>query len=270
LILKEIIREKKKEISKTKTKTPANDLKDKISITNPPTDFKTTLKGKFSIICEYKRASPSTGFISSTRLKDAIKSFENGGASAISILTEKKFFKGDIKYLEMAKSITNLPILMKDFIIDEYQILQARAHGASSILLIASICPNLKTFIRLSRSLDMEPLIECGNSLEIYKALDNGAEIIGINNRNLNDFNINFNRTKAFAPLIPHDKVLVSESGVKRAEDVKKLRRYGADAILIGTGVMKSKNPTDFIKNLLITGTHTPKERRNPLESNPN
>lgn len=264
MILKEIIKEKKKEISKIKTKTPLKDLKDEISVMDTPINFKTALEGEFSIICEYKRTSPSTGFISSKRLEEAIKSFETGDASAISILTEKNFFNGNINYLEMAKSMTKLPILMKDFIIDKYQIFQAKAHGASSILLIASICPNLKNFIRLSRSLDMEPLIECGNSLEIYKALESGAEIIGINNRNLNDFTIDFNRTKAFAPLIPHNKILVSESGVKKAEDVKRLRRYGADAILIGTSIMKSKNPTEFLKNLLITGTLTPKERRNP------
>lgn len=259
MILKKIVRAKKKEIFKTKIKEPINELKDKISVNDPPKDFKKALNGKFSIICEYKRASPSTGPISSKKLEEMIKSFENGGASAISILTEKRFFKGDIRYLERAKSITNLPILMKDFIIDEYQIFQARAHGASSILLIASICPNLEAFIHLSKSLNIEPLIECENSLEIYKALENGAEIIGINNRNLNDFTINLNRTQAYAPLIPKEKILVSESGVKKPEDVKILREYGADAILIGTGVMKSKNPADFIKDLLIAGTMTPR-----------
>ncbi|MDI3483948.1 MAG: indole-3-glycerol phosphate synthase [Methanobacteriaceae archaeon] len=259
MMLEKIITEKKKEISKIKTKEPINDLKDKISTNDPPKDFKKALNREFSIICEYKRASPSIGHISSKKLEEMIKSFENGGASAISILTEKKFFKGDIKYLEKAKSVTSLPILMKDFIIDEYQIFQARAHGASSILLIASICPNLETFIHLSKSLNMEPLIECENSLEIYKALENGAEIIGINNRNLNDFTINLNRTQAFAPLIPNEKILVSESGVKRPEDVKILREYGADAILIGTEAMKSKNPADFIKELIITGTLVPK-----------
>lgn len=259
MILKKIITEKRKEISKIKTKETINDLKDRISTSDPPKDFKEALNGKFSIICEYKRASPSTGPISSKRLEESIKSFENGGATAISILTEKKFFNGDIKYLKTAKSITNLPILMKDFIIDEYQIFQARAYGASSILLIASICPNLETFINISKSLNMEPLIECENSLEIYKALENGAEIIGINNRNLSNFTIDFNKTRAFAPLIPNEKILVSESGVKRSEDVKMLREYGADAILIGTEVMKSKNPSDFIKDLLIAGTLTPK-----------
>lgn len=262
MILKKIIKEKKKEVSKIKTRTPLKDLKDEISVTDPPINFKTALERKFSIICEYKRASPSTGFISSKGLKEAIQSFEAGGASAISILTEKSFFNGSINYLEMAKSITNLPLLMKDFIIDKYQIFQARAHGASSILLITSICPHLESFIRLSRTLDMEPLIECENSLEIYKALDSGAKIIGINNRNLNNFTINLNKTRAFAPLIPPDKILVSESGVKRAEDVKKLREYGADAILIGTRAMKSKNPTNLIKNFLITGLITKKERR--------
>ncbi|BDH80020.1 indole-3-glycerol-phosphate synthase [Methanothermobacter tenebrarum] len=259
MILEKIITEKKKEISKIKNKEPINDLKDKISTKNPPEDLKKALNRGFSIICEYKRASPSTGPISSKKLEESVKSFESGGASAISILTEKRFFNGDIKHLERAESITDIPILMKDFIIDEYQIFQARAYGASSILLIASICPNLEAFIQLSKSLHMEPLIECGNSLEICKALENGAEIIGINNRNLNNFTINLNRTKAFAPLIPKEKILVSESGVKEPEDVKILREYGADAILIGTGVMKSKNPADFIKDLLIAGTITPK-----------
>ncbi|MDI9624192.1 MAG: indole-3-glycerol phosphate synthase TrpC [Methanothermobacter sp.] len=259
MILKKIITEKKKQVSQIKTKETIKDLKDKISVNEPPKDFKKALNGKFSIICEYKRASPSTGPISSKRLEESIKSFENGGAAAISIITEKKFFNGDIKYIKTAKSITNLPILMKDFIIDEYQIFQARAYGASSILLIANICPNLEKFIHLSKSLNMEPIIECENSIEIYKALENEAEIIGINNRNLNDFTINFNRTKAFAPLIPNEKILVSESGVKEPEDVKILREYGADAILIGTELMKSKNPRDFIKDLLIAGTNTPK-----------
>jgi indole-3-glycerol phosphate synthase len=249
----QILEERKKSLHKSKAQKPLSEIKKELNDVEDPKDFKKALqnKDKFPIICEYKPASPSLGDISSRDIKETLQAFEKGGASAVSILTEEKFFKGKLDYISQASQITSLPIMRKDFLMDEYQIFEARAFGASSVLLMSEIYPDLASGIETCHSLGMEPLIECKNSIQIYKSLEAGAEIVGINNRSFEDFSIDLQRTQGLAPLVGKDKVLVSESGIKTPEDVKLVCGYGVDAILVGTSVMESSDVVTTINKML-------------------
>lgn len=256
-------------LKKSKAKKPLRDIKKQLKNSQDPLNFKKALQKskRFPIIAEFKPASPTEGNLSRGPLKNTIKLLENGGAAALSILTEKRFFKGNIDYLKEASKISSIPILRKDFILDKYQIYEARLYGASSILLISDIYPDISSGIKICRQLGMEPLVECKNSIDIYRALNADAEIIGVNNRSFKDFSIDFLRTKSLSPLLPPDKIFVAESGVKTLEDVVKLCNYGADALLIGTSIMKASNIEEFISKILITAEETSKNfnRRCPF-----
>jgi indole-3-glycerol phosphate synthase len=266
--IEQILEERKKSLLKSKSQKPLSEIKKELKDAEPPKDFKKALQNKerFPIICEYKPASPSLGDISSRGLKDTLESFEQGGASAVSILTEEKFFKGNLDYIRQASEITTLPIMRKDFIMDDYQIFETRAAGASSILLMSEVYQDMAAGIETSRSLGMEPLIECKNSIEIDKALDAGADILGINNRSFKDFSIDLKRTQGLAPLVSEDKVLVSESGVKTLDDVKLLFSYGVDALLVGTSVMESSDVARTISDMIDAA----RESSNNLSSGKN
>ncbi|MBU4535041.1 MAG: indole-3-glycerol-phosphate synthase [Euryarchaeota archaeon] len=251
----------KENLQKSKSKIPLSTIKRQVKNAPDPLDFKKALKksGSFPLIIEYKPASPSQGHISSRSLEDTIKSFEVGGASAISILTEEAFFKGKLDYLKEASMLSSLPIMRKDFILDDYQIYEARACGASSVLLMSDVYPHIPAGIETCREMGMEPLVECKNSIDVYNALDADAKIIGINNRSFKDFSIDFKRTKSLYPLIPRDKIMVSESGVKSIGDVEELCRYGADALLIGTTIMQSPDIEDTIQKMRFAAEKTRK-----------
>lgn len=260
-----------KNLQKTKLKVPLSAIKRQIKDSPDPINFKKALQktDRFPLIVEYKPASPSQGHISSRSLEDTIKSFEVGGVSAISILTEESFFKGKLDYIKKASSLSSLPIMRKDFILDDYQIYEARAYGASSVLLMSDVYPHIPEGIKTCREMGMEPLVECKNSIDVYNALDADAKIIGINNRSFKDFSIDFKRTKSLYPLIPPDKIMVSESGVKNTEDVEELCRYGADALLIGTTIMQSSNIELTIKKMRFAAERSRKRFFNsdPLKS---
>lgn len=249
----EIISQRSEVLMREKNYYPLTELKKSIKRIKIRANFKNALlKGdNVSLICEYKPASPSMGYISKRKVEDVLPVFEMGGVSAASILTEESFFKSSIQNLKMACKTSNLPLLRKDFIMDEYQIYESRASGASAILLMADLYPNLTEGIHLSKYLGMDVLVECKNEEEIKRALDAGAEIIGINNRDFNDFSIDLNRTKKLADKIPQEVILVSESGVKTTVDVKELAGYGADALLVGTGVMGSTNILEKVRALV-------------------
>ena len=246
-----------------KTYKPLKELKKSIKRIKIRNNFKNALQkdDDVAIICEYKPASPSIGLISNLKVEDVIPIFEMGRVSAASILTEESFFRSSIQNLKIACKISNLPLLRKDFILDEYQIYESRAHGASAVLLMADLYPNLSEGIQIAEYLGMDALVECKNEFEIKKALDAGAEIIGINNRNFNDFSIDLNRTIKLADKIPPEVILVSESGIKKADDVKLLSNYGADALLVGTGVMESETPLIKIKELVTAAKNSRTDR---------
>ncbi|MDO9045200.1 MAG: indole-3-glycerol-phosphate synthase [Methanobacteriaceae archaeon] len=249
----QILEQRIVDLKKSMAKRPLAEIKKDLKDADDPKNFKKALKSKetFPLICEYKPASPSLGDISFRGLKETLKLYKDGGASAVSILTEEKFFKGNIGYIDQASKLIDIPIMRKDFLMDAYQIFEARAHGASSVLLMSEIYPDISSGIEICRSLGMEPLVECKNSIDVFKAIDADAEIVGINNRSFKDFSIDLKRTKAVAPLIPEDIVLVSESGINNLEDVKTVCGYGVDALLIGTSVMQSDNVVETIQRFI-------------------
>jgi len=214
---------------------------------NPPISFTNALKkSKLAIIAEIKKASPSAGIIKDNFEPAKIaKSYKNQGADAISVLTEEDFFLGKPEYIEISKkNAPNLPILRKDFIFHPAQVYESAILKADSFLLICAILEfkKLKSLIELGRSLKMEPLVETHSSDEIKMALDAGATIIGVNNRNLRTFQVNIDTSLELVSLIPSNKIKVSESGIKSPSDCKKLRDAGYDAVLIGETLMKTTN----------------------------
>lgn len=213
-------------------------------------NFKDALAGSenVSVICEYKPASPSMGDISDLKLTDALMVFEKAGASAISILTEEKYFKGSLNNLKSACNICNLPILRKDFIIDEYQIFQAKHAGADAVLLMSGIYPDIERGVSLCMELGLDPVVECKNREDIEQALSTDVEVIGINNRNFQDFTVDLETTKKLSQHVPSKIILVSESGVKGPDDAKMLSSYGSDALLIGTSIMGVKGKESMLK----------------------
>ena len=216
--------------------------------------FEESLRVKdFSFICEIKKASPSKGVIvEKFPYIDIAQEYETAGASAISVLTEPNFFKGNDKYLKDISSIVNIPVLRKDFIIDEYQIYQAKLIGADAILLICAILDEttLKNFLHLAKSLKLSCLVETHNEEEIKKALNIGADIIGINNRDLKTFTVDINTSLKLRKLIPSNKILISESGIKTAEDIRILKDSGFNGALIGESMMLSDNKIEFLSKL--------------------
>lgn len=248
-----IINERRRVLDIRMKYQPLNELKENIKRVKLRTDFKKSLtkEDDVSIICEYKPASPSLGDISPLMIGEVLPQFEEGGASAVSVLTEESYFKSNIDNLKLACRITKLPLLRKDFILDPYQIYEARAYGASAVLLMADIYPNLREGIEICHYLDMDALVECKNPEEIKMAIKAGAEIIGINNRNFNDFTIDLGRTQKLANLVPSNITLVSESGVENIRDVELLSSFGADALLVGTTVMATANIQIKVKELV-------------------
>jgi indole-3-glycerol phosphate synthase len=169
------------------------------------------------------------------------------------VLTEKQFFKGNDKYIEMVKKVNSKPILRKDFIIDEYQIFQAKAIGADAVLLIASILgSNIKRFYNLAKELGLHCLTEVHNEKELDTTLCAGCDIVGINNRDLRDFTVNLKTTEKLIKHIPKDTIVVSESGIKTSEDIKYLRSLGVNAVLIGETFMRNIDSIQEVKNFIL------------------
>lgn len=222
-------------------------------------DFKGALsvRGGISLIAEIKFASPSAGVI--RQISDPLeigKIYEKSGAAAISLLTDKLFFGGDLKNLMPLKKKTSLPILRKDFIIDDIQVEESYVSGADAILLIARILSKdqLKVLLSRARESGMAVLTEIHDRNDLEKAVDCGADIIGINNRNLDTFEVNINTTNELAPLVPDDCILVSESGIMDGKDIQMLGNSGISAVLVGTSIMKSDNPAGKVNELVMAG----------------
>jgi len=256
-ILGEIVSYKRKSVAQKKDKIPLSNLRERILKLPPARDFKgaVSLPGKINLICEIKKASPSSGLICRDfNPKKIARSYERNGAAAVSVLTEEKYFLGDILHLLSVKESVNIPILRKDFIIDEYQLYESRAFGADAVLLIASLLDveEIVKFIKISKNMGMETLIEVHYEEDLEKALSTPAEVIGINNRNLKDFSVDLNVTKNLRKKIPGKKIVVSESGIKRREDVLLLKNTGINAILVGQVLLESEDISRKLKELGI------------------
>ena len=216
----------------------------------------------FNFICEVKKASPSKGIIAEHfPYLDIAKEYEVAGAAAISVLTEPDFFKGDKKYLQEIASTVKIPVLRKDFIIDEYQIYQAKVWGASAILLICACLdvPTLTKFRELADSLGLSSLVEAHDENEVQMAIDCGARIIGVNNRNLKDFTVDVQNSVRLRNLVQDDVIFVSESGLETPEDIQVLRDNNIGVALMGETFMRSRNKVEKLAYLYGPTYYTPK-----------
>ena len=263
MILHKIVKHKEKELSIRKANIPIDILVERCSsklfeAKSGLTGFKEAISrtGSVNIIAEIKGRSPSRGIIKENFDPCEVASiYEQNGAAALSILTDEKFFGGSLEHLLQIRRNVSLPILRKDFIIDEYQIYEAALSGAKAVLLIVRILTDhqLKKFLHLTSFLNMDALIEINCEDDLQRALDGGAEIIGINNRDLATFTVNLEATLRLAPKVPSDRIIVSESGVTSSEDVKRLVASGVHSILIGTVLMEAKEPAKKIRELLLS-----------------
>jgi indole-3-glycerol phosphate synthase len=207
-----------------------------------------------SLIAEVKRASPSKGALNLTLDPDTqAQSYARAGASAISVLTEEDHFKGSLHDLARVRKAVEKPLLRKDFIIDPYQIWEARAWGADAVLLIVAILDDtqLRQLLEETRQAQVAALVEVHNEADLARALSAGADIIGINNRNLHDFSVSLNTTFSLRPFIPPGTLVVSESGIRRREDVERLEQIEVDAVLIGEALVTTPDPHVAIQELL-------------------
>lgn len=254
MILDDIVAVKRKQLELEKGKKPLDYLKKNLK-TREVRDFEAALRGEgISIIAEIKKASPSKGVIIEKFDHKRIASiYEEINIDAISILTEEHFFKGRNEYIKEAKEITTKPILRKDFIIDEYQIYQAHEIGADAILLIATILPGkLKSFYDLASRLGLHVLIEVHNQRELEEALETGGRIIGINNRDLRSFQVSLKHTEELIKYIPKDKIVISESGISTADDIKYLEGLGVNGVLIGEAFMRNIEDRNKINQFIL------------------
>jgi indole-3-glycerol phosphate synthase len=257
MILDDIIANKKTEVGRLKTAYEGKDVEKLAKSLPKPRDFyKAFKKGKLSLIAEIKKASPSAGIIRQNFDPTYLaKTYEDSGASALSVLTDQKFFMGEIGHIKAAKESTTIPVLRKDFIIDESQIYESRIAGADAILLIVRILSDdeLLKFRALAQDLGMAALVEVHSKEEARRALSAGAKIIGINNRDLSNFSVDLNTTIDILKSVPELKkgIVISESGISTEEDVKMLKDAGINAILVGEGILKSRDIGKKIQELL-------------------
>lgn len=217
-------------------------------------EFENALRSDdISFICECKKASPSKGLIAGDfPYLQIAKDYEAAGADCISVLTEPKWFLGRNDYLREIAAGVSIPCLRKDFTVDEYMIYEAKTLGASAVLLIVSILSEtqLREYIKICDELGLSALVEIHDEKEALTAVNAGARLIGVNNRNLKDFSVDTENSRRLRNLIPRDIIFVSESGVKTADDVQALRKIGADAVLVGETLMKAENKCDKLKEL--------------------
>ncbi len=256
MILDTIVAHKRKELSVEQDQVPLSELKSKLTDTPPTQDFFGAISNPDStnLIAEVKKKSPSKGIIRADfdPLQIAY-TYQENSAAAISVLTDKHFFDGNLSYLSSIRKAVHLPLLRKDFTIDPYHIFQARVAGADAVLLIVAVLTpdELKEYIEMASSLSLASLIEVHTEEELEIALDADAEIIGINNRDLRTFRTTLDTTFKLLELIPEGKVVVSESGIYTRDDVTALREVGVNAILVGESLMRSQDIGEKVRELI-------------------
>lgn len=257
-ILEKIVAVKKTEVRYLKNRTSLEDLRDRVKGLPAGVDFRKAIRsGNCAIIAEVKKHSPSKGSLrENIDPAQVALLYEKSGASAISVLTDREFFHGSSAHLLDIKKVLGIPILRKDFLIDPYQIYETKLMEADAVLLIAGLLPEgqLRDYIQLTMSLDIWPLVEVHTIEDLQIALAAGAEIIGINNRDLKTFTIDINTTVNLVPFIPPNKTVVSESGINAREDIETLMKAGVHAFLIGEALMRASDPGSKLKELLGRG----------------
>jgi indole-3-glycerol phosphate synthase len=250
-ILNKILAVKAQEVAVAKPAKPLHQLRTEAEQAAPPRDFIGALRAKIdagrpAVIAEIKKASPSKGILREDfHPAEIAASYARHGAACLSVLTDEQFFQGSAEYLQQARAACSLPVLRKDFIIDEYQVYQSRAMGADAILLIASalLHKQMQTFETLAHSLGMAVLVEVHNDAELNSALQLTTPLIGVNNRNLRSFEVNLQNTLDLLPRIPADRIVVTESGILKTEDVELMRGNQVNAFLVGEAFMRAEDP---------------------------
>ena len=254
-MLDKIIAQKRQEIEQRKKSVTLTYLQERIARQKPSLDIALNLKGNhIRLIAEVKQASPSRGMlIPNLNPVELAQTYAEGGAAAISVLTEDNYFMGSIEHLAAIREVVGLPLLRKDFIFDPYQVYESRAYGADALLLIVAVLnqEQLKELVSLSHSLGLRCLVEVHNKGEVERAILSEAEIIGINNRDLDTFSIDINMTRRLRPLIPQERIVVSESGIKNKRDIEKLEKWGVDAVLVGEALVTAGDIPTKMKELI-------------------
>lgn len=253
--LENILADKKIEVESLEESRPISALLDMIKERKHPRDFHRAISHeKLQLIAEIKKASPSRGLLRPDLDPVSLaKIYQDCGSAAISVLTDEQYFQGKLEYLGQIKEAVSLPLLRKDFIIDEYQVYESAAFNADAILLITTILTRekLEKLIKLCQTLGLDYLVEVHNEAELEQALTSHARIIGINNRDLNTFEVDINTTQRLIPLIPQGFTVVSESGIKTRGDILKMMEYGVNAILVGESLVTSNDIPAKIKELM-------------------
>ncbi|MFA5866521.1 MAG: indole-3-glycerol phosphate synthase TrpC [Actinomycetota bacterium] len=260
-ILAKIVAHKRREIEDKKQRASAEALMLRANFIAPARDFKDALGGpNLSLIAEIKKASPSRGVLSKDMEPGVLAvSYELAGADALSVLTDREFFDGGLDDLVTARAVTDLPVMRKDFIIDEYQIYEAKAYGADAVLLIAGLldAQTLNSFLALCDAIDIHALVETHTEEDVSKAVSAGAGIIGVNNRDLNTFETDVAATERLLPGLPEGILKVSESGIFGRGEAGRVRAAGADAVLVGESLIRADNMQaliDDIKQAVVSG----------------
>lgn len=246
-ILEKIVFDKRKEVDLKKKLIPVSQLETSILFNRNTTSLAEKLKNSTSgIIAEHKRRSPSKSVINNNlNVQDVAKGYEDAGVCGMSVLTDGKYFGGSLDDLLIARATVQMPLLRKEFIIDEYQIIEAKAYGGDVILLIAAILSKeeIKRFSEFAKSLSLDVLLEVHNEEELHKSVMPSLDMLGVNNRNLKTFEVSLETSKSLSSIIPDDFVKVSESGISSIEAIKELHPYGYKGFLIGENFMKTENP---------------------------
>lgn len=257
-ILDKIVADKRQEVALRKSLIPVQQLEQSVLFNRETKSLASALRSSTTgIIAEHKRRSPSKSVINhNLNVFDVAKGYENAGVCGMSVLTDGKYFGGSLDDLLTARASCELPLLRKEFIIDPYQIIEAKAYGADVILLIAAILSreDIKQFSELAKSLNLDVLLEVHNEAELHKSLMPSLDMLGVNNRNLKTFDVSLDTSKTLSSLIPSDFVKVSESGISTIEAIKTLQPFGYKGFLIGENFMKTENAgasaTEFINTL--------------------
>ena len=258
-ILEKILQTKSDEVKKAKSIKSIKDLESEINLVNDERDFLNAIISKHekklsAVIAEIKKASPSKGVIRSDFNPSLIaKSYEDGGAACLSVLTDEDYFQGELGYLKEVKAACQLPVLRKDFIIDAYQIYESKSAGADCILLIAAALEldQMKEFEEIASTLNMNVLVESHNLEELKNALQLKTQLIGINNRNLKTFDVSLDTTFDLKKEIPQDRIVITESGIFTHDDLKLMNDHGIFTFLIGEAFMRDKDPGNSLNIFL-------------------
>lgn len=259
-LLRRILAAKRSGVAEARKRVPLQQLKEQLVKAPPTRNFRVaiTRRGAYDLrlIAELKKASPLKGVL---RPKfdpaQLARDFEAAGAAALSVLTDVKYFQGAMENIPLVKGACSLPVLRKDFIIDEYQLYETRLGGADAVLLITQLMAQkkLKECIQTAKNLSLTPLVEVHTAAELKRALDAGAEIIGINTRDLTKFKVDFEVAGALRPRVPPDRLVVCESGIDSPRQIDRLRELKFDAVLIGESLMRSRNPHGLIHELFFS-----------------